>query len=185
LAAATAASAQVISAPSITVTTSSVASTGTTAIPGGTGSFTNFLPVDPQTGNPLIPTDPMISNGNVVFWGGGTGGQQGIYSSLYGTLVKAADLNTAIPGGSGDFINFFPGTPIIPGDLIAAKLNVLRFGPNVVGSTISDSDRLLTPYGGLLPYGVGTNTTTGKAMLNDSNVLNAYNDDALTPGCTP
>ena len=73
---ATRAWAQTVSAPSITITTTSVVSTGITAIPGGTESFTTFHP-----GDPIAPPDPCISNGNLSFWGGGSGGQQGIYSS--------------------------------------------------------------------------------------------------------
>jgi len=74
---------------------------------------------------------------------------------------------------------------VLARQLIAAKLNVLRFGPGVAGSTISNSDLLLTPFGSLLPYSVGTNTPAGKAMLSDSDTLKNYNSDSLTPGCTP
>ena len=81
------------------VNTSVVADT-TTAVPGGTGHFTNFNPSDP-----IVPGDPMISGGNVVFWGEDTG-RQGIYALRYGVLGKVADQNTLIPGGTGDFLSF-------------------------------------------------------------------------------
>ncbi len=74
---------------------------------------------------------------------------------------------------------------VLARQLIAAKLNVLRFSPAVAQSTILDSDRLLAAYAGLLPYNVGTSSTNGKPRLNDSNTLKNYNSDALTPSCTP
>lgn len=44
------------------------------------------------------------------FRGAGAGGQQGIYRVLSnGPPIKVADLNTAIPGGTGNFTSFIPG----------------------------------------------------------------------------
>ena len=107
---ATPAWAQAISAPTITLT--SVADTTSTAIPGGSGRFTNFIPQDP-----LAPGDPWISAGNVAFWGAGAG-QQGIYALRYGVLGKVADLNTPIPGGTGHFVAH-PPDPCISGGNVA------------------------------------------------------------------
>ena len=76
---------------------------GTTTIPGGTGTFSGF-------GN-----HPAISAGNLAFFGAGSGGQQGVYRAHpEGPPIKVADLNTAIPGGTGNFTGFGIGT--IPGD---------------------------------------------------------------------
>ncbi len=58
--------------------------------------------MSPFTGLTL-PATPRISNGNVVFWGGGGGIHQGIYASLYGALVRVADATTSISGGDGSF----------------------------------------------------------------------------------
>lgn len=100
------------------VTTAVVASTAT-AIPGGTGNFTNFVPGSPVGGvpGPVFPPVPAISAGNVVFWGAGSNGQQGIYAIEAGVLMKVADLETPIPAGTGDFTNFIPGNPTggVPG----------------------------------------------------------------------
>jgi len=81
-----------------------------TAIPGGSGSFVSFLSngtnvmLNPQ---PLPPGE--ISGSNILFWGAGNGGQQGLYTSLGGTgLARIADTSTAIPGGSGNFVSFLP-----------------------------------------------------------------------------
>src|SRR5207248_10223054 len=85
-----------------------------TAIPGGTGTFTSFT-------HPGIPPNPVISGYNVVFFGAGSGGQQGIYRVLPqdpvipGNPVKVVDLNTAIPGGSGNF-TALPQEPFISGN---------------------------------------------------------------------
>src|SRR5438105_13275284 len=60
-----------------------------TAILGGTGTFTDF------------PTAPAISYGHIAFMGLGSGGQIGLYLklSIPGDPYKVmADLNTAIPG---------------------------------------------------------------------------------------
>ena len=67
-----------------------------TPIPGGTGNFTNL-------GSNF--DNPSIDGGVVAFHGTGTG-QQGIYSKVGGTLGAVADLNTPIPGGTGNFTGF-------------------------------------------------------------------------------
>ena len=85
-----------IGSPAITFT--SLAGTST-AIPGGTGSFTAFSP------DPLLPPNPCISFGNVAFFGAGASGQQGIYEMPSNApITKLADLMTAIPGGTGNFM---------------------------------------------------------------------------------
>jgi hypothetical protein len=80
----------------------SVVADNSTPIPGGTGNF-NFISDD--------PADPCISGSNVDFVGSGSGGQQGVYLLHAGSLGRVADTNTAVPGGSGNFINFwsYPG----------------------------------------------------------------------------
>src|SRR4051794_36626228 len=61
-----------------------------TAIPGGTDNFA-------ATGA------PAVSGGVVTFRGTGSSGQQGLYSGSGGALTRLVDLNTAIPGGTGNF----------------------------------------------------------------------------------
>src|SRR5438067_12566877 len=71
-----------------------------TTIPGGAGNFTDF------------PTAPAISYGNIAFMGLGSGGQIGLYLKLSQYSIPTdpykvmADLNTAIPGGTGNFTDF-------------------------------------------------------------------------------
>jgi hypothetical protein len=104
-----------------------------TTVPDGSGHFTTF------TTSAGFPSTPLLSGNHVVFWAGGSSGQQGIYSFpvnpiFPGQPIKIADLNTAIPGGIGNFTDFvgnpafptgpvgsfptnplFPGSPVFPG----------------------------------------------------------------------
>ncbi len=75
------------------------------AIPGGTGNFTGFSDL------------PAISGSTVAFFGGGSSGQGGIYTGTGGALTTIADKNTAIPGGTGNFLDF--GFPAISGSTVA------------------------------------------------------------------
>jgi hypothetical protein len=87
------------------------------AIPGGAGNFTGFQSPTP----PQIMPQPAISGGNVAFVGAGTGGQQGVYvgSAVPSPPnVKIADLNTAIPGGTGNFTSFFTQVGIGGGNVV-------------------------------------------------------------------
>jgi hypothetical protein len=80
----------------------------TTAIPGGSGNFTAFA------GNA-----PSISGSTVAFRGTGGGGTQvGIYtgSASGGSVARVADLNTAVPVGTGNFTDL--GAPSISGSTV-------------------------------------------------------------------
>ena len=93
----------------------------TTPIPGGTHNFIGFIP-----GNPVIPpASPSNSQSNVAFIGFGLDGQQGVYSMINGSLASVADLNTPIPGGTGNFTGFVPGNPVVPAD------------PSISGDTVA------------------------------------------------
>ncbi len=88
-----------------------LAADGSTAIPGGTGNFTS------------LPLAPGLSGSNLVFYGGGSSGQQGIYLTTRGlpqTLTRIADLNTAIPNGVGSFLSLGTeaGIIIVGGDVL-------------------------------------------------------------------
>ena len=67
-----------------------VAFDNTTAIPGGSGNFTDFAWV-------------ALDSGKLAFRGRGSSGQEGIYTDASGSLAVVADLNTPIPGGTGNF----------------------------------------------------------------------------------
>jgi hypothetical protein len=82
-----------------------------TTIPGSTQTFLN------------IPPSPWISGGNVAFIGNGDGAQ-GIYvgyppSPIYPpNPFRIADLNTPIPGGTGNFTGYLPGSVISGNNLV-------------------------------------------------------------------
>ncbi len=64
-----------------------------TAVPDGTGTFTIF-------------NNSSLAGGRVAFVGLGTSGERGVYRTGVGALTRIADLNTAIPGGTGNFTDF-------------------------------------------------------------------------------
>ncbi len=67
-----------------------------TNIPSGSGTFTSF-------GNATA-----LDGGNVLFYGLGASGQQGLYSSV-GGLHAVANTGTPIPSGTGNFASFSNG----------------------------------------------------------------------------
>ncbi len=82
--------------------TVNVVADGTTAIPGGSGTF---VTLNPSNGLPLLV------NGDTAFVGWDAtfapGGQMGVYTSIGGSLNLIANVDTPIPGGTGNF--GFPG----------------------------------------------------------------------------
>jgi hypothetical protein len=98
-----------------------------TAIPGGAGNFTSF-------GLDLAhPPSPCISGNNVAFMASGLGGQQGIYVAFPpGPPSRIADLNTAIPGGEGNFTSFTPDLTHPPSPCISGS-NVVFIGTGSSG----------------------------------------------------
>jgi hypothetical protein len=73
-----------------------VADTGT-AVPNGTGNFTDFQDFSIATSGPTV-----------VFGGRGTSGQQGVYAgpTAGGPLTIVANTSSAIPSGTGNFSTF-------------------------------------------------------------------------------
>jgi len=73
---------------------------------------------------------------------------------------------------------------ILASQLIATLLDLANgSNPCPISSTVADANRLLG--GARIPCNVKTTTATGKAMLSDAKLLNIYNLDGMTPGCTP
>jgi len=141
-----------------------------TAIPGGAGNFTSFVP-----GNPVAPA---IDGANVAFFGAGSGGQQGIYSAsitIPGNPVRVVDTATAIPGGSGNFTSFIPGNPVAPA-IDGAR--VAFFGAGSAGQQgiyVSDSAIPGNPVkianaATAIPGGTGNFTSFGDVSLSATDV---------------
>jgi hypothetical protein len=121
-------------------------------IPGGSGNYTN------------LPSAASLSGSNVAFFGAGAGGQQGIYARSSGVLARVADTNTAIPGGSGNFITFSPPSPITPPNPIISGDNVAFFGSGSgnqqgVYAKISGSLTKVADTNTAIPGGIGNFTT--------------------------
>ncbi|MFZ0679652.1 hypothetical protein [Candidatus Binatus sp.] len=75
---------------------------------------------------------------------------------------------------------------ILADQLIAAKLSIAGdSNPGPIASTISSADSLLSAQPGRLPYHIKPSSATGQAMVNDGDILNSYDSDALTTSCTP
>lgn len=106
-----------------------------TPIPGGTGNFIGFQ------------QRPTIDGANVAFWGTGPSFQIGIYTRIGGTLAVVADKNTAIPGGTGNFLTFGLADPSIDGG------NVVFYGTGSDGQT-----GIYTDIGGTLSIVADENT---------------------------
>jgi hypothetical protein len=88
-------------------------------------------------------------------------------------------LNTPIGKGSRSDASL-----ILADELIAANLNICNGSdPSSVLSTISDANTLIGA--GSLPEHVRSNSVLGKKMIADAAILDQYNNDVLTPGCTP
>jgi len=81
-----------------------------TAIPNGTGNFNGFF------------TAPELDGGIVAFGGYGNDFKRGIYTMSNGSLAKAVDTNTLIPGGTGSFTSFFYSLSMGDGTLAFAGL---------------------------------------------------------------
>ena len=148
-----------------------------TAVPAGSGNFTSLLFPTPGGGSSL-PL-PALSGRNVAFLGFGSSGQEGIYLFDGGVLSRVADLNTAIPGGSGSFTSFAPpDLPVIPGGNTPAVS-----GSNVVFHAIGSSGQegiylfeagVLTRVADLntaVPAGSGNFTILGPSALSGRNVV--------------
>ncbi|WP_425398355.1 hypothetical protein [Aeoliella sp.] len=103
-----------------------VAST-TTSIPDGTGDFTAFGRYI-QTS---LSQTPAIGGNTIAFYGEGSGGQQGIYAEINGSLVRIADTNTEIPDSGG---------ARFPGFDVGGRLAASTYDDGVVFVAGLDSD---------------------------------------------
>jgi hypothetical protein len=73
---------------------------------------------------------------------------------------------------------------ILADQLTAALLSIANgSNPSPISATISDADGLLGA--GPIPEKIAPSSKLGQRMVKDADVLNSYNSDAMTPGCTP
>jgi hypothetical protein len=134
-----------------------------TSIPGGSGTFVTF-------------GGASIENGLVAFSGSGSS-DSGVYQSDNdGPVELVADTNTAIPGGTGDFVElagytnpcFHPPLVVFPGDGSSSQTGIYfkdASGLEVLVVYVADTTGSLSPYtvadlGTTIP-GAGAATFTG------------------------
>ncbi len=77
-----------------------------TPLPDGTGNFTGF-----------DSDSPSQRDGIVAFRGFGPSGQEGIYASIGGSLIKVIDLNNSLDGKT--LAHLFLGYEAVSGNQIA------------------------------------------------------------------
>lgn len=126
----------------------------TTAIPGGAGSFTDFI------------ASPSLHGDRVGFIGFGSGGQKGVYLGD-GSLGVVADTATAIPGGGGSFVDFLgldvDGSSIVFRGAGATSIGVY-LGSGGSLSVIADSATAI-------PGGTGSFTGFGASVALDDGAV--------------
>jgi hypothetical protein len=104
-----------------------------TPIPGGVGNFST-----PSGG--LAFDEVSISGSNVAFVGRGAG-QEGIYSSIDGSLRVEVNLQTALPGAGGNASSF--RGPTIDGENLAFMATGPHFSVQGIYSKIGETLRVV------------------------------------------
>jgi hypothetical protein len=147
-----------VTADAQTITFIKVADTST-AVPNGTGNFvtfSNMVSVDAQGRVGFVENNGPTNNG-VYFWDSGT-------------LTRVADLNTAIPSGTGNFTGFsFFGNDMADGRLIfrgngsSSQAGLYLFDAS--GSTLTKIADTSTS----IPGGTGNFTSFGTGFISGSN----------------
>ncbi len=134
-----------------------------TAIPSGSGVFTDLPPCPAGACNGLD-----FNNGNVAFGGLGTSSQQGIYTTLGGTLRRVAAKGMTLPG-IGVVTGFGGNSPAIDGDDVlfiadsGADRAIFVENQNSIGTFALIADNLSTP----IPDGSGNFTQMGVAGIDE------------------
>jgi hypothetical protein len=125
-----------------------------TAIPGGTGNFTDFSRF------------PSLDGGNVAFRGSGSSGQEGIYTDIGGSLNVMLDTTTPYPGG-GSMSVFGEDVSLDGTDLVFHALQPDGQTATVIGGSLNIVVDFDTP----IPDGMGNfSGFLGGPSLDDGNV---------------
>jgi PEP-CTERM motif len=139
-----------------------------TPIPGGVGNFVSFL------------DNPSLDNGVVAFRGFDQNQiQQGIYAAtLGGQVTSVVDINTPIPGGTGNFLAFRGNTSLDDGVVAFFGVDSL-FRPGIYTAVIGGPVTRVADTNTPIPGDTGTFENFGSFSLSDGNV--AFNDGSPRP----
>ena len=129
-----------------------------TPIPSGSGNFINL-----ETN--LYRNRPSFEDGQISFWGEGDADQQGIYKNIDGILEKVVDINTLIPGGTGNFINFTQTISSSNEDIVFIGSGAEKYG---VYAKINDLLCVIADNHTFVPYGQFTHFT--KSSIDNEHV---------------
>jgi hypothetical protein len=143
------------------------------AIPGGTGGF--------------VTLDPQHFEGGVVpFRGSGSAGQFGIYSApaLSGGTTRVADLNTAIPDGTGNFPDLGGAPDFSAGEYVfRSTVGVYRGTPGSLSTVADTSTPIPGGSGSFTSFGVATLSAGQIVFLGDGGIYSS-SDAGLVPVAT-
>ncbi|MGZ5044133.1 MAG: DUF7453 family protein [Methylobacter sp.] len=124
------------------------------SIPDGTGKFTSF-------------GDPSLSGNLVAFVGTGSNSEKGIYTKGINTMDQllsvAVDINTPIPGGTGNFANF--GKPSLYGNKFAFRGSDSNDLPGIYTGKIGDALNVVADASTPIPGGTGKFNSFGDPSL--------------------
>lgn len=121
-----------------------------TAVPGGTGTFTQFGGVAIEGGS--VPA--IDANGNVVFRGSSANAAYGIYTSIGGVLSEVVTTNATIPGTSQNFQLIT--TPVISnGDVVFPAFGALDSGVGGIYTNIGGGLNVVADTNTPIPDGTG------------------------------
>ncbi|MGZ4956133.1 MAG: DUF7453 family protein [Methylobacter sp.] len=124
------------------------------SVPDSTGKFTSF-------------GDPSLNGNWVAFAGTGSNSEKGIYTKGINTMDQllsvVVDINTPIPGGTGNFANF--GKPSLYGNKVAFRGSDSNDLPGIYTGGIGAALNLIADASTPIPGGTGTFTNFGDPSL--------------------
>ena len=140
-----------------------------TAIPGGTGNFTNF-------------TAPSLDGDRVAFGGLGNSNQRGVYTDAGAGLSVVIDMSSPVPGSTGSFTNigvpsFDSGNVVFSGSVNATNFSAIYLTDDF-GATFQTVASTDMP----VPNGAGNFLAVESGLTHAGNVAFRGTDSDLTRG---
>lgn len=139
-----------------------------TQIPGKSGTFGPIFAGSVYGGS---FRGMSIDNGEVAFYADdGTTGEKGIYSTIGGNLGVVANVDTAIPGGSGNFKVIDPGSIYINNSTVAFIGSNTASGTNGVYASSGGQLYAIADKSTRAPDGVSNFVKYNKVSFHDGNL---------------